>query len=147
MQTLMKSSIFCQKDLEEKTFRNHWWSISLVQIKHYALPLPPAMIAPKWVRMVHSVLTRIWVRIYHGLDTVLVRQISSDHVKTNPARPSLTSVIGRELVYSKRYDANRMTVDRNGLYIHMVLGKKRPEGAFDGFKGVKSVIDSNLNAR
>ena len=29
------------------------------------------------------------------------------HVSTNPARPSLTSVIGRELVYSGRYDANR----------------------------------------
>ena len=39
-----------------------------------------------------------------------------------------------------------MTVDRDGLYIHMVLGKKRPEGAFDGFKGVKSETESNLNA-
>ena len=67
-------------------------------------------------------------------------------MSTNPARPSLTSVIGRELVYSRRYDANRMTVDRNGLYIHMVLGKKRPEGAFNGIEGVKSETESNLNA-
>ena len=52
----------------------------------------------------------------------------------------------RSLVYSRRDDANRMTVDRNGLYIHIVLGKKRPEGAFDGFKGMKSESDSNLNA-
>ena len=66
-------------------------------------------------------------------------------MSTNTARPSLTSVIGRELVYSRRYDANRVTGDRNGLYIHMVLGKKRPEGAFDGFKGVKSELESNLN--
>ena len=33
-------------------------------------------------------------------------------------------MIGRELVYSRRYDANRVTVGRNGLYIDMVLGKK-----------------------
>ena len=39
-----------------------------------------------------------------------------------------------------------MTVERNGLYIDMVLGKKRPEGAFDGFKGMKSDLESNLNA-
>ena len=43
---------------------------------------------------------------------------------TNPARPSLTSVIGRELVYSRRYDANREAGERNGLYIDIVLGKK-----------------------
>ena len=60
------------------------------------------------------------------------------HVSTNPARPSLTSVIGRELVYSRRYDANRVTVERNGLYIHMVLGKKLSKkvlgfGTFDRF--------------
>ena len=29
------------------------------------------------------------------------------HVSTNPARPSLTSVIGRELVYSTRHEDNR----------------------------------------
>ena len=29
------------------------------------------------------------------------------HVSTNPARRSLTSVIGRELVYSTRFDAKR----------------------------------------
>ena len=29
------------------------------------------------------------------------------HVRTNPARRSLTSEIGRELVYSTRYDAKR----------------------------------------
>ena len=68
------------------------------------------------------------------------------HVSTNPARPSLTSVIGRELVYSRRYDANRVTVDRNRLYIDMVLGKKRPNRAFGGFKGMKSRVDSKLNA-
>ena len=42
-----------------------------------------------------------------------VRRIFSSGVyllSTNPARPSLTSVIGRELVYSKWYDANRKTV-------------------------------------
>jgi len=39
-----------------------------------------------------------------------------------------------------------VTGDRNGLYIHIVLGKKRPEGAFDGFKGMKSESESNLNA-
>ena len=55
-------------------------------------------------------------------------------------------MIGRELVYSRRYDANRVTVDRSGLYIHIVLGKKRPEGAFDGFKGMKSELESSLNA-
>ena len=33
-------------------------------------------------------------------------------------------MIGRKLVYSRRYDANRMTVERNGLYIDIVLGKK-----------------------
>ena len=33
-------------------------------------------------------------------------------------------MIGRELVYSRRYDANRVTGGRNGLYIDMVLGKK-----------------------
>ena len=38
-------------------------------------------------------------------------------------RPSLTSVIGRELVYSRRYDANRKPVERYGLYIYMVLKK------------------------
>ena len=68
------------------------------------------------------------------------------HVSTNPARPSLTSVIGRELVYSRRYDANRKTVKRNRLYIDSVLGKKRPKWALDGFKGVKSRVTSNLNA-
>ena len=33
-------------------------------------------------------------------------------------------MIGRELVYSRRYDANRVTVERNALYIDIVLGKK-----------------------
>ena len=33
------------------------------------------------------------------------------HVSTNPARRSLTSVIGRELVYSTRYDAKRELAD------------------------------------
>ena len=56
------------------------------------------------------------------------------HVSTNPARPSLTSVIGRELVYSRRYDANRMTGDRNGLYIHMVLGKNDRNGPLMGLR-------------
>ena len=37
-------------------------------------------------------------------------------------------------------------MDRSGLYIHIVLGKKRPEGAFDGFKGMKSELESSLNA-
>ena len=35
---------------------------------------------------------------------------------------------------------------RNGLYIDIVLGKKRPKWALDGFKGVKSRVTSNLNA-
>ena len=52
----------------------------------------------------------------------------------NPARPSLTSVIGRELVYSRRYDANRMTVETNGLYIHMVLGKNDLNGPLMGLR-------------
>ena len=55
-------------------------------------------------------------------------------------------MIGRELVYSRRYDANRKTVERNRLYIDIVLGKKRPKWALDGFKGVKSRVTSNLNA-
>ena len=76
-------------------------------------------------------------------------------------------MIGRELVYSRRYDANRVTVGRNGLYIDMVLEKKlskkllgfgvfgrtffwpkksTPKIAFGGFKGMKSSVDSNLNA-
>ena len=33
------------------------------------------------------------------------------HVSPNPARPSFTLVIGRELVYSRRYDANGVTVE------------------------------------
>ena len=56
------------------------------------------------------------------------------HVSTNPARPSLTSVIGRELVYSRRYDANRVTVERNGLYIHIVLGKNDQNGPLMGLR-------------
>ena len=40
------------------------------------------------------------------------------HVSTNPARPSLTSVIGRELVYSRRYDANRMTLSKRPFYLN-----------------------------
>ena len=39
------------------------------------------------------------------------------HVSTNPARRSLTSVIGRELVYSTRYDAKRRTAFLAELYI------------------------------
>ena len=37
-------------------------------------------------------------------------------------------------------------MDRNGLYIDIVLRKKRPKWAFDGFKGIESRVDSNLNA-
>ena len=33
-------------------------------------------------------------------------------------------MIGRELVYSRRYDANRKSVETSRLYIHMVLVKK-----------------------
>ena len=33
-------------------------------------------------------------------------------------------MIGRELVYSRRYDANRERVDQSGLYIYTVLLKK-----------------------
>ena len=40
------------------------------------------------------------------------------HVSTNPARPSLTSVIGRELVYSRRYDANRKSGIKSSLNSH-----------------------------
>ena len=68
---------------------------------------------------------------------------------------------------SRRYDANRVTVDWNRLYIDMVLEKKlskkllgfgvfgrtffrpkksTPKIAFGGFKGMKSSVDSNLNA-
>ena len=36
----------------------------------------------------------------------------------------MTSVIGRELVYSRRYDANQVIVERNGPYIDIMLGKK-----------------------
>ena len=42
------------------------------------------------------------------------------NVSTNAARgyarPSLTSVIGRELVYSRRYDANRKPARKYALY-------------------------------
>ena len=34
---------------------------------------------------------------------------------------------------------------RNGLYIDIVLVKKRLKWALDGFNGTKSEIDSNLN--
>ena len=40
----------------------------------------------------------------------------------------------RELVYSRRYDANRMTGERNGLYIHMVLGKNDQKGPLIGLR-------------
>ena len=33
-----------------------------------------------------------------------------NHVSTYHARPSLTSVIGRELVHSRRYESYRMTL-------------------------------------
>ena len=56
------------------------------------------------------------------------------HVSTNPARPSLTSVIGRELVYSRRYDANRVTVERYSLYIDIVLGKNDRNGPWVGLR-------------
>ena len=49
------------------------------------------------------------------------------HVSTNPARRSLTSVIGRELVYSTRYDANRKAVDRDHLYRNFTSIKKAIE--------------------
>ena len=40
------------------------------------------------------------------------------HVSTNPARPSLNSVIGRELVHSRRYNANRQLRIWKQIYFH-----------------------------
>ena len=53
-------------------------------------------------------------------------------------------MIGRELVYSRRYDANRKSVETSRLYIHMVLVKKRAIGGPYRFKGVMSAMDFNL---
>ena len=64
------------------------------------------------------------------------------HVSTNPARPSLTSVIGRELVYSRRYDANRKRVALHWFYTKHLQTKNailRSENSRQGFQGNKKV--------
>ena len=72
------------------------------------------------------------------LDGVFHRPVDRvTHVSTNPARPSLTSVIGRELVYSRRYDANRMTLSKRAFYHFFQLTKIDHKGPWDG-KGVVS---------
>ena len=43
-------------------------------------------------------------------------------------------MIGRELVYSRRYDANRVTVVRNRLYIHILLVKNDQWGPLMGLR-------------